>query len=119
MGWDPIGDVLGFTADVMDDVLGFDPPKVGAPAPAPAPAVATTDPATNTPTPTPAQTSFDRAQSYLAIQRQNAFNEQLKQFSKGPEIRPPTFSQTEQGQKMIKFGIVAAFAWLFLFKGKL
>lgn len=107
-----------FTEDVLDDALGFvnvpDPPK-----PAPQPQVATTDPATNTPTATPAQTSYDRVQSYLAIQSQKAFHEQLAQLSKGPEIGPPTFSQTVQGQKMIKLGIVAVIAWLFLFKGKL
>lgn len=115
MGW--FSDAFSW---VVDDVLGFDPPSVGAPAPAPAPAVATTDPATNLPAAAPAQTSFDRIQSYLAIQRQNAFNEQIKQISAGKPVQaPPTFSQTEQGQKMIKFGIIAALAWLFLFKGKL
>lgn len=106
--------------EVFDDALGFDPPKVGAPAPAPAPAVSTTAPATNTPNVTPAQTSFDRVQSYLAMQSQKAFNEQLKQASTGkPEFGPPSFSQTAEGQKMLKLGIIAALAWLFLFKGKL
>lgn len=114
MGW--FSDAFSF---VTDDILGFDPPSVGAPAPAPAPAVGTTDPATNTPTPAPAQASFDQVQSYLSIQRQKAFNEQIKQISKSPVSAPPTFSQTEQGQKLIRFGIVAALAWLFLFKGKL
>lgn len=109
-----------FQKEIMDDMLGFDPPKVGAPAPASQPAVATTSPATNTPGATPAATSFDRVQSYLAMQSQKAFNEQLKQISAAkPEFGPPTFSQTEQGQKMIKLGIMAALAWLFLFKGKL
>jgi len=114
-----MGFLSSFFDEVMDDALGFDLPKVSAPPPGPQPAVATTSPATNTPTPTPAQTSFDRVQSYLAMQSQNAFNEQIKQLSKAPEIGPPTFSQTEQGQKMIKLGIVALIAWLFLFKGKL
>jgi len=104
---------------VLDDVLGFDPPKVSAPKPAPAPAVATTSPATNTPTPTPVQESYDRAQSYLAMQSQLAFSEQLKELTGASVSEPPTFSQTVQGQKMIKLGIVAAIAWLFLFKGKL
>lgn len=117
MGWFSDAVSFGFVAD---DVLGFDPPKVGAPAPAPAPAVATTEPATNTPTPAPAQTSFDRVQSYLAMQSQKAFNEQIKQITaRQPVSAPPTFSQTEQGQKLIRFGIIAAMAWLFLFKGKL
>lgn len=99
--------------------FGFIPSKVGAPAPAPAPAVATTDPATNTPTVTPAQASYDRAQSYLAMQSQIAFSKQLKGLSSADVSAPPTFSQTVQGQKMIKLGIVALIAWLFLFKGKL
>ena len=114
MGW--LSDAFNW---VTDDVLGFDPPKVGAPAPAPQPAVATTDPATNTPTVTPAQASYDRAQSYLATQSQIAFSKQLKQLSGTSVAGPPTFSQTVQGQKMIKLGIVAVIAWLFLFKGKL
>lgn len=105
---------------VTDDILGFDPPKAGKVKSTPAPAVATSEPATNTPTPAPAQASFDRVQSYLAIQSQRAFNEQIKQIStKQPASAPPTFSQTEQGQKLIRLGIVAALAWLFLFKGKL
>lgn len=103
-----------FKEDVLDDALGFvsipDPPK-----PAAQPAIATTDPATNTPTPTPAQTSFDQVKSYLNAQAQRAFMLKLKQSSKSPEFGPPTFSQTEQGQKLIKLGIVAALAWLFLF----
>ena len=115
---------MGFLSDafswVADDVLGFDPPKVGAPAPAPQPAVATTDPATNTPTVTPAQASYDRAQSYLAMQSQVAFSKQLKELSSRTSVaEPPTFSQTVQGQKMLKLGIVAVIAWLFLFKGKM
>ena len=109
---------MGWFSDFTDDVLGIDPPK--APKPAPAPAVATTDPATNLPAAEPAGTSFDRVQSYLAIQSQRAFNEQLKQISASkPVSAPPTFSQTEQGQKTIRYGILAALAWLFLFKGKL
>ena len=83
------------------------------------PAVATTSPATNTPTVTPAQTSYDRAQSYLSMQSQIAFSKQLKGLKGASVSAPPTFSQTVQGQKMIKLGIVAAIAWLFLFKGKL
>jgi len=109
-----------FQKEVMDDALGFDSPKAGAPAPAAQPTVATTPPTTNTPTPAPAQTSFDRVQSYLAAQRQKSFNEQLKQISTAePEFGPPSFSQTVEGQKMIKFVMYAALAWLFLFKGKL
>ena len=114
MGW--FSDAFNW---VTDDVLGFDAPKVGAPAPAPQPAVATTDPATNTPTVTPVQASYDRAQSYLAMQSQIAFSKQLKSLTGADVSAPPTFSQTEQGQKMIKLGIVAVIAWLFLFKGKL
>lgn len=115
---------MGFFSDVFskvtDDILGFDPPKVGKVAPAPQPAVATTDPATNSPNPAQAQTSFDQVQSYLAMQSQKAFNEQIKQISASqPAAGPPTFSQTEQGQKLIKYGIIAAIAWLFLFKGAL
>ena len=109
---------MSWFSSFADDVLGIDPPK--APKPAPAPAVATTEPATNIPAPAPAQTSFDRVQSYLAIQSQKAFNEQINQISAAKTVSaPPTFSQTEQGQKMIKFGMVAARAGLFLFKGKL
>lgn len=115
MGW--FSDAVSFVAD---DVLGFDPPKAGKLPKVAAPTVATTEPATNTPTPAPAQASFDRVQSYLAIQSQRAFNEQIKQIStKQPASAPPTFSQTEQGQKLIRLGIIAALAWLFLFKGKL
>lgn len=80
--------------------------------------VAVSQPATNTPTPTPAQASYDRVQSYLAAQSQKSFSEQLKGLSNSTVSAPPTFSQTEQGQKMIKLGIVAVIAWLFLFKGK-
>lgn len=108
---------MGFFSDFADDVLGIDPPK--APVPAPAPAVSTTEPATNTPTVTPVQTSYDRAQSYLAMQSQIAFSKQLKELSNASISAPPTFSQTEQGQKMIRLGIVAALVWLFIFKGKL
>jgi hypothetical protein len=115
-----MGFLSSFFDEVLDDALGFDPPKARAPAPAPQPAVATTSPATNTPGQAPAQTSFDRVQSYLALQSQKAFNEQLKQISaRRPSVEPPTFAQTEQGQKVIKFGIIALIAWLFLFKGKL
>ena len=109
---------MSWLTSFVDDVLGIDPPK--APKPAPAPAVATTLPATNTPTPAPApvQTSFDRAQSYLAMQSQIAFSKQLKELTTGASVSAPlTFSQTEQGQKMIKLSIIAAIAWLFLFKG--
>jgi len=115
MGW--FSDTFSW---VVDDVLGFDPPKAGAPAPAAQPGVATTDQATNTPTPTPAQTSYDEIKSYLQAQAQRDFNLQLKKLtSKTPVAAPPTFSQTVQGQKLIKVGMVAALAWLFLFKGKL
>lgn len=107
-----------FTGDVLDDALGFvDEPSTSIPSAQPA--VATTEPATNTPTPTPAQiTSYDRTQSYLNAQAQKAYISQLRQLTGAAVSEPPTFSQTIQGQKMIKFGIVAAIAWLFLFKGK-
>lgn len=108
---------MGWFSDFSDDVLGIDPPK--APAPAPAPAVSTTDPATNTPTVTPVQTSYDRAKSYLSMQSQIAFSKQLKELTGASVSAPPTFSQTEQGQKMIRLGIVAVLVWLFIFKGKL
>lgn len=108
---------MSWFSGFVDDILGIDPPK--APKPAPAPAVSTTDPATNTPTVTPAQTSYDRAQSYLSMQSQIAFSKQLKSLAGADVSAPPTFSQTEQGQKMIRLGIVAALVWLFLFKGKL
>lgn len=116
-----MGFLGSFFDEVMDDALGFDPPKAGAPAAQPGLAkLATTDPATNQPAATPAQTSWDRVASYLAAQNQKYFNEQLKLTAKSrPSVSPPTFSQTEQGQKMIKLGIIALIAWLFLFKGKL
>lgn len=111
MGW--LSDTFSWA---VDDVLGFDPPKVSAPAPAAQPGVATTDPSTNTPTPTPAQASYDEMKSYLQAQAQRNFNLQLKKItSKTPIAAPPTFSQTVQGKKLIKFGIVSALAWLFLF----
>lgn len=103
--------------DVLDDALGFvdvpDPPK-----PAAQPQVATTLPATNTPTATPAQTSWDQTQSYLNAQAQRAFLQQLSNI-KSPAAVPPTFTQTVEGQKIIKIGIMAVILWLFLFKGKL
>jgi len=113
-----VDDALGFDpkdqAKFADKILGIDPPKVRTSN------FCTTLPATNTPTPAPAQTSFDRVQSYLAAQRQKSFNEQLKQKSTAePEFGPPSFSQTVEGQKMIKLVMYAALAWLFLFKGKL
>ena len=108
---------MSWFSSFVDDVLGIDPPK--APKPGPAPAVSTTDPATNTPTVTPAQTSYDRAQSYLSMLSQIAFSKQLKGLSSVDVSAPPTFSQTVKGQKMIRLGIVAALIWLFLFKGKL
>lgn len=108
---------MGWFSDFTDDVLNIEPAK--APRPAPAPAVSTTEPATNTPTVTPVQENYDRTQSYLAMQSQIAFNKQLKELSSASTSAPLTFSQTEQGQKMIRLGIVAVLVWLFLFEGKL
>lgn len=113
MGW--FSDAISWVAD---DVLGFDPPKAGGSSAGAQPAVATTEPATNTPTPTPAQTSYDETRSYLQAQSQRAYLESLKQTIKTPVGEPPTFLQTEKGQQMLSFGIVAFVAWLFLSKGK-
>lgn len=104
-----------FTKEILDDALGFvEVPQPGVQAGA-QPPVGTTDPATNTPTPTPAQTSYDQVKSYLNAKAQQAYIAALKTPTRVAE--PPTFLQTEEGQKMLKFGIVGLIAWLFLGKG--
>jgi len=107
--------------EVFDDALGFvEVPQPGVQA-GRQPPVATTDPATNNvpPTAAPAQTSYDEVKSYLAAKAQQAY---IKAFTKEPEYGAygppaPTFLQTEEGQKMIKFGIIGFIAWLFLVQG--
>lgn len=111
MGW--FGDAMGW---LTDDVLGFDPSQANAPPPAAYPAVATTDPATNLPAMTPEQATYDRVRSYLQYQAQESYIKNLQEGTKAPVSAPPSFLQTEKGQKMVTFGIIGVIAWLF-FKG--
>lgn len=66
---------------------------------------ATTAPATNLPGVTPRQTTYDLFKSILQAKAQQAYG----------TPGAPTFLQTEKGQKIMKFAIVALIAWLFLF----
>ena len=126
----------------IDNILGFNPQKVGISAATSTPggqtgvstvvgavgsvgdvipagsttlSPSTTDPATNTPTPAPAQTSFDRVQSYLNAKAQQAYIAQVRQISQSAPVVTPK----RLDDKLVTYGIWAALAWLFLFKGKL